>query len=102
MISNTLQRLGLDTGLDGFNYLVTAIELHTDWGLSTMELYAEVARLYHTTVKCVEHASRYAVREGWLHRDASTAYAVFGNNEDIPTTGKFIKQVSKYYKHKGD
>ena len=98
MIENTLTQLGLDRTLLGYSYLQTAIKLLNNRPSSTMQLYTEIATKNNTTVKCVEHACRYTIHECWLHRDIDIARNIFGNNEDVPTVGKFIKKVSRYLK----
>lgn len=98
MIANTLRDLGIAAHLDGYWYLREAVAISIQGSLttkiSTMYLYERIALDHDTTVRCVERACRYAMREGWLYRDAEVAHSIFGNNEDVPTTGKFIRIVA--------
>ena len=99
-ITDTLRDFGVTANLNGYKYLKYAIEfmLHQSAGtkVSTMFLYEEVAEEFDTSTHCVERACRYAIHEGWMYCDKDKIHSVFGNNEDVPTTGKFIRIISNY------
>lgn len=101
MITSVLNDLGVDNTLLGYQYLKYILEFlaeHKDAEvkIGMMDLYAEAAKEFNTTVKCAEQACRSAMRNGWFYRNKNTATIIFGENADVPTVYKYVKAIEKY------
>lgn len=95
-MNKILEDLGVFPYSRGYKYLQRAIELMMSNPTGIMKVYAEVAKEFNITAKGVEQVCRYTIREGWLCRDTDMSRKVFGNNDAVPTVGKYIKGISRY------
>jgi len=102
-IKSILINLGISSGLKGYPYLITAIELCIDnremLNNVTRNLYPEIARLHCVNEVKVEHAIRHAIQKAWSVDGSVFRRTVFGNTMEQgvkPTNTAFIATIADY------
>lgn len=79
-IGNILIELGITPDLNGFNYIITALELiKTSGNLKIIDLYGLVAKQHNTTVTRTERCIRSAFRKMDRQSDAYKKYVGINN-----------------------
>ena len=102
-ITNLLIELGIASGLKGYPYLITAVELCINdrdmLNNVTKNLYPEIARIHCVNGVKVEHAIRHAIQKAWSNGESVIRKMVFGNTISIgikPTNAAFIAAIADY------
>ena len=102
-ITNLLIELGISSGLKGYPYLITAVELCINnrdmLNNVTKNLYPEIARIHCVNGVKVEHAIRHAIQKAWSNGESVIRKMVFGNTISIgikPTNAAFIAAIADY------
>jgi len=102
-ITNVLIDLGISSGLKGFSYLFTAVELCINnrdmLNNITKNLYPEIAKRHCVNGVKVEHAIRHAIQRAWMSEENRIRKIVFGNTASAgtkPTNAAFIAAITDY------
>lgn len=100
-LTNILKRLGIPTNIKGFQYLRTAIIMAVERPeilKSIMkEVYLKTAILHKETLRSVEHAIRYAIKNSLAKSDSDFYIEIFGHEkEKKPTNAEYISAVANY------
>ncbi len=102
-IAEALINFGVMPHLQGYRYLREAIRRNIDADVLrgvTKILYPDLAKVFHTTPKCVERAMRNAVDAAWKHGDAERRNAYFGEMTMLlterPTNSRFISMMTEF------
>lgn len=102
-VTSILTDLGISSGLRGYSYLITAIELCIDnrdmLNNVTKNLYPEIARRHCVNGGKVEHAIRHAIQKAWSNGESMLQKTVFGNTASMgmkPTNAAFIAAITDY------
>ena len=103
-VRRALQLAGVMPHLDGFRYLVSALE--RTWADPTRlhgvtkSRYRDVAREFGTTPACVERSMRSAVRQAWERMDEKTRTRIFGPQASLrdraPSNVPFLTAMTAY------
>ncbi len=101
-VTTILREIGVPANLRGYSYVRKAILMTVDdismIGAVTKILYPDIAKDYHTTPLCVEHAIRRAIEVAWKRGDGSVLKKYFGNSAVInnrkPTNSEFIATIA--------
>ncbi len=101
-VAVALREIGVPANIKGYPYLRKAIVMTiTDMDLIsavTKLLYPGVAKCYHTSSLCVEHAMRRAIDTAWKRGDTRVLQKYFGKSivrsEHKPTNSEFIATVA--------
>lgn len=90
-IGDILIELGITPDLNGFNYIITALELiKTAEKVKTTTLYGLVAKQHNTTVTRTERCIRSAFRKMDKQSDAYKKYVGINN----PTNGSVLHTLA--------
>lgn len=102
-ITDLLIELGISSGLKGYPYLITAVELCINnremLNNITKNLYPEIARRHCVNGVKVEHAIRNAIQKAWAGKESLLRKMVFGNTTESgtkPTNAAFIAAITDY------
>lgn len=108
-VAVVLREMGVPANIKGYPYLRRAIVMTiTDMELIsavTKMLYPGVAKCYHTSSLCVEHAMRRAIDTAWKRGDTRVLQKYFGKSivrsERKPTNSEFIATIADTLRLKG-
>lgn len=104
-IRRLLIKIGIRIDLDGFDYLVSAVE----FAIKDAELaknlcdglYGRVAEKYNTKAYCVERSIRSAIEKAYVHRGLREVNKIFDtqiiDENKRPSSGKFIRILATAY-----
>ncbi len=111
-LTKLLHELGVPSNVKGYQYIKESIMLVYDnkelENEITKELYPAIARLFSTTVSCVEKSIRHAIDISWNRGNLDVIDDIFGHSIDIekckPTNSQFIITIADmlrmdYYKN---
>ena len=104
-IRRLLIKIGIRIDLDGFDYLVSAVELAIkDAELAKKlcdGLYGRVAEKYNTRACCVERSIRSSIEKAYVHRGLREVNKIFDaqiiDENKRPSSGKFIRILATAY-----
>ncbi len=104
-IRRLLIKIGIRVDLDGFDYLVSAVELAIkDAELAKKlcdGLYGRVAEKYNTKAYCVERSIRSAIEKAYVHRGLQEVNKLFNtqiiDENKRPSSGRFIRILATAY-----
>ena len=104
-IRRLLIKIGIRIDLDGFDYLVSAIE----FAIKDAELaknlcdglYGRVAEKYNTKAYCVERSIRSAIEKAYIHKGLKEVNKLFDaqmiEDNKRPSSGRFIRILATAY-----
>ena len=104
-ISKALHELGMPANLNGYAYIISAIEMCSqDQKLVraiTKQLYPDIAKIHNVKPQNVERTIRHAIQVAFSRTDRGIMIdAVFGNsirdNKGYPTNAQFIAMLTEY------
>ena len=111
-LTKILHELGVPSNIKGYQYIKESILLlYENKELEkeiTKSLYPSIARLFSTTVSCVERLIRHAIDISWNRGNLDVMEEIFGHSIDIekckPTNSQFIITIADmlrmdYYKN---
>ncbi len=100
MIIDLLHNLGLSSNINGYKYLIKALELlmkNDEKNIS--KLYKQIALIYNTKVSNVESSIRYAIDRSWNRGNIELINKIFGYSIDTvkvkPTNTEYIISIKE-------
>lgn len=107
IIDHMLSRMGISSGLKGWQYLRTAIRLGVEDNEMlegvTKRLYPTVAELHGSSPEKVEHSIRHAVEVAWKKGNEDALKSIFGyytKESKKPVNSEFICSFVHYVERK--
>lgn len=106
-IVNVIQRLGVTSNLNGFQYIKTGVEIlmSSDSYTSTIsitKLYHEIGKLYSITPANVERCIRHAIQVSMgrvSHEFYKEVFVVDYDAECVPTNNEYISTLATYLRY---
>lgn len=97
-ITNLLHNLGISSNINGYKYIIKAIELlikNDEKNIS--KLYKNIAASYNTKVSNIESSIRYAIDRSWNRGNIELINNIFGYSIDIskvkPTNTEYLTSI---------